>query len=55
MSTIIKSCRGEKKRSERKIYGFRKKMMIPESEIPECPEHKVKSKIGNVIVYEKIL
>ena len=29
--------------------------MIPESEIPECPEHKVKSKIGNIFVNEKIL
>ena len=29
--------------------------MIPESEIPECPEHEVKSKIGNTFVNEKIL
>ena len=29
--------------------------MIPESEIPECPEHKVKSKIGNIFVNQKIL
>ena len=29
--------------------------MIPESEIPECPEHEVKSKIGNIFVNEKIL
>ena len=28
--------------------------MIPESEIPECPEHEVKSKIGNIFVNEKI-
>ena len=55
MSTIIKRCRGEKKRGKRKIYGFRKKLMIPESEIPECPEHEVKSKIGNIFVNEKIL
>ena len=27
--------------------------MIPESGIPECPEHKVKSKIGNIFVKEK--
>ena len=32
-----------------------KKLMISESEIPVCPEHKVKSKIGNVLVNEKIL
>ena len=29
--------------------------MIPESEIPGCLEHKVKSKIGNIFVNEKIL
>ena len=29
--------------------------MIPEFEISECPECKVKSKIGNVFVNEKIL
>ena len=35
--------------------GFRKKLMIPESEIPESPEHEVKSKIGNIFVNGKIL
>ena len=44
----------KKKRGERKIDGFRKKLMTPESEIPECPEHKVKSKIGNIFGNEKI-
>ena len=29
--------------------------MIPESEISECPEYKVKSKIGSIFVNEKIL
>ena len=29
--------------------------MIPESEILECPEHKVKSKIGNIFVNKKML
>ena len=29
--------------------------MIPDSEITECPEHKVKSKIGNIFVNQKIL
>ena len=53
MSTIIKRCRGEKK-GKRKTDGFRKKMMIPESEISEYPEHKVKSKLGNIFVNEKI-
>ena len=28
--------------------------MIPESEIPECPEQDVKSKIGNIFVNERI-
>ena len=40
---------------ERKIDGFRKKLMIPDSEITECPEHEVKSKIGNMFVNEKLL
>ena len=55
MTIVIKQCRGERKRGKRKIDGFRKKLMIPDSEIPECPEFKVKSKIGNIFVYEKIL
>ena len=54
MTTVIKRCSGEKK-DERKIGGFRKKLMIPESEILECPEFEVKSKIGNIFVNEKIL
>ena len=29
--------------------------MIPESEISECPEYEVKSKIGNLSVNEKTL
>ena len=29
--------------------------MIPESEISECREHEVKSRIGNIFVNEKIL
>ena len=29
--------------------------MIPDSEIRECPECKVKSKIGNIFVNEKLL
>ena len=45
----------KKKRDERKIDGFTKKLMIPDSEISECPEHEVLSKIGNIFVYEKIL
>ena len=40
-------------RGERKIDVFRKKLIIPDSEITECPEHEVKSKIGNIFVNEK--
>ena len=54
MSNIIKRCRGEKKRGIRAIDGFRKKLMIPDSEISKCPEHEVKSNIGTIFVKEKI-
>ena len=55
MTTIIKHCRGEKKRGIRAIDGFRKKLIIPDSEIPKCPEFEVKLKIGNLFMNEKIL
>ena len=55
MTTVIKRCSGEEKRGERKIDGFRKILMIPESEISKCPEYNVKSKIGNLFVNKKIL
>ena len=55
MTTNIKRCRGEKKRGIRAIDGFRKKLMIPDSEIPKCPEFEVKSKIGKLFMNEKIL
>ena len=42
-----------KKWGERKIDGFRKKLMVPEFEISECPENEVKSKIGNIFVNKK--
>ena len=41
MTTIIKRCIGA-------VDGFRKKIMIPDSEIPKCPEFEVKSKIGKI-------
>ena len=44
----IKRCRGEKTGGVRAIDGFGKKIMIPDSEIPNCPEFKVKSKIGKI-------
>ena len=52
---LLLNVAGVKRRDKRKIDGFRKKLMIPESEIPERPEHEVKSKIGNIFVNEKIL
>ena len=49
MTTIIKRCRGEKKkRGIRAIDGFRNKLMIPDFEIPKCPEFEVKSKIRKI-------
>ena len=35
INTIIECCRGEKKEPKEKIYGFRKKLMIPEYENPD--------------------
>ena len=48
MTTFIKRYRGEKTRGIRAIDGFRNKLMIPDSEIPKCPEFEVKSKIGKI-------
>ena len=48
MTTIIKRSKGEKQRDIRAIDGFRNKLMIPDSEIPKCPEFEVKSKIGKI-------
>ena len=48
ITTIIKHCRGEEKRGIRAIDGFRNKLMIPDSEIPKCPEFEAKSKIGKI-------
>ena len=48
MATVIKRCRGEKTRGIRAIDGFRNKLMIPDSEIPKCPEFEAKSKIGKI-------
>ena len=44
----MKRCRREKTRGIRAIDGFRNKLMIPDSEIPKCPELEVKSKIGKI-------
>ena len=55
MTNIIKHCRGQKKRGIKSIDGFRKKLFIPDYEISESIEHKVKSKIRTIFVNEKIL
>ena len=39
----------------REIDGFRKKLMIPDSEIPACPEFEIKLKIGKLLMNKKIL
>ena len=48
MTTVIKGCRGEKTRGIRAIDGFRKKLMIPDSEIPKYSEFEAKSKVGKI-------
>ena len=48
MTTITKRSRGEKTRGIRAIDGFRNTLMIPDFEIPKCPEFEVKSKIGKI-------
>ena len=48
MTTVIKGCRGEKTRSIRVIDGFRKNLMIPDSEIPKYSEFEAKSKVGKI-------
>ena len=55
MTTIIERCRGEKKRGIRAIDGFKKILMILDSEISKCSEHEVKLTIGIIFVNEKIL
>ena len=55
MTTIIKQCRGEKTRGIRAIDGFRNKLMIPDSEIPKCPEFEVKSKIEKIFKKHNLL
>ena len=44
-----------KKKGIRAINGFRRKLFIPDYEISESIEHKVKSKIGTIFVNEEIL
>ena len=55
MASIIKNCKGEKKRGIRSAEGFREKLLIPDNEIYESIEHKVKSKIGTIFASEDTL
>ena len=55
MTTVIKGCKGQKKKRRKKNRWTQKILMIPDSEISECPEHEVKSKIGNIFFNEKML
>ena len=50
MATIIKQCREEKRRGIKAIDGFRKRLMILDSEIPKCPKCGVKSYSINQII-----
>ena len=55
MTSIIKNCKGEKKRGIRSAEGLREKLLIPDNEIYESIEHKVKSKIGTIFASEDTL
>ena len=58
MTTVIKRCRGEKKKRRKKNRWIQKKVdgsRMWNSRTPECPEHEVKSKIGDIFVNKKIL
>ena len=51
ITTVIKCYMEEKTRGTRGIRaidGFRNKLMIPDTEIPKCPEFEVKSKIVKI-------
>ena len=56
MTSVINHCRHEKKKRRKKNRPIqKKKKKIPESEILECPEYDLKSKIGNIFVNEKTI
>ena len=55
MTTIIKRCRGEKKRGIRAEDEFKKELMVPDSGIRKCPEFEVKLIIRKLLMKEKIL
>ena len=49
MTTVVERCRG----GEKKIDAFRRKLIIPDFEISECPECEVKSRIENIFWTKK--
>ena len=52
---VIKRCRGVKTRDIRAIDGSKKKLMIPDSEIPKCPKFEAKSKIEKIFKKHNLL
>ena len=55
MTNIIKNCKSKNKRGVRSAEKFRKKLFIPQHEIYESIEYKVKSKIRTIFENEEIL
>ena len=55
MTTVLNCCTGEKTGSIRAIDWFRKKLMIPDSEILIWPEFELKSKIGKIFKIHNFL
>ena len=52
---LLNDAEVKKKRGIRATDGFRKKLMSPDSKIPECPEFEVKSTIRKIFDNEDIL
>ena len=51
----MKKKKKKKEEKERRTGEFRKKLKIPEYEISQCAEYKIKSKTGKIFADEKIL
>ena len=45
---LLNDAEEKKTRGIKAIDGFRKKIMIPDFEIPKCPKFEVKSKIEKI-------
>ena len=50
---LLNDVEEKKTRGIRAIDGSRKKLMIPDSEIPKCPKFEVKSKVGKIFKKHK--